>query len=132
MPKKSTLAKEPILWKDRKRRFGLPLSFTRYTVYEDRLILKIGFFNTVTDETLLYRIMDIQLKRNIGQKIFGVGTVRLHTSDKSHPTMELKNIKKSEDVRRMLSKQIDLQRTARGISGSEFIGGRPHGAEHRQ
>ena len=37
------------LWKDRKRYFGLPLSFTRYSLSEDRLFcekgVQSGFFH---------------------------------------------------------------------------------------
>ena len=33
------------LWKDRKRYFGLPLSFTRYCLSEDRLFISEGFLN---------------------------------------------------------------------------------------
>ena len=31
-----------IIWKDRKRFLGLPLSFTRYSMSEDRLFLSVG------------------------------------------------------------------------------------------
>ena len=123
MAKKISIENEEPLWKDRKRILGLPLSFTRYAVFEDRLLLKIGFFNTMMDEILLYRIMDVRLSRKLGQKIFGVGTVILISADKSHPTLELKNIKQSDKVRQLLSRQIDRQRTARGLTSRELLGG---------
>ena len=46
---------EPIeyLWKDRKRHLGLPLSFTRYRLSEDRLFCETGFLNIMSDEVLL-------------------------------------------------------------------------------
>ena len=123
MAKKISIENEEPLWKDRKRILGLPISFTRYAVFEDRLLLKIGFFNTMMDEILLYRIMDVRLSRKLGQKIFGVGTIILMSADKSHPTLELKNIKQSDKVRQLLSRQIDRQRTARGLTSRELIGG---------
>ena len=128
MAKKLEMEKEEILWKDRKRFLGMPISFTRYEVTEERFILRQGFFKTTTDEILVYRIMDIRLVRTLGQKIFGVGTVTLISTDKSSPTLELKNIKRPDDVRRFLSKQIEKQRVAKGISRNEFLGGGgPHG-----
>ena len=130
MAKKPAVEKEKILWKDRRRRFGLPLSFTRYIVSGERLILKRGFFKTITDEILIYRIMDIRLTRKLGQKIFGVGTVTLISTDKSQPMLELRNIKHPDTVRRFMSQLIDQQRKARGISGSEFLGGM-HAGAHR-
>jgi len=122
MAKKLVAEKDTVLWKDRRRRFGLPLSFTCYEICEERLTLRRGLFNTVTDEVLIYRIMDIQLVRKFGQKIFGVGSVLLVSTDKSHPTLELKNIKRSGEVRRFLSKLVESQRAARGISSREFLG----------
>ena len=123
MANKIKLEKEEILWKDRKRHLGLPISFTRYELNEERLVLRHGFFKTVTDEILIYRIMDVRLVRTLGQKIFGVGTVTLISTDKSTPILELKNIKKSDDVRRFISKQIEKQRIAKGVSKNEFLGG---------
>ena len=49
------------LWKDRKRHLGMPLSFTRYQMSEDRLFLSQGFLNIKDDEVLLYRVRDIDM-----------------------------------------------------------------------
>ena len=40
------------IWKDRKRYFGIPISFTRYMLSEDRLFLSVGFLNIKDDEIL--------------------------------------------------------------------------------
>ena len=63
------------LWKDRKRFLGMPLSFTRYRLSEDRLFCETGFLNVKSDEVLLYRVRDLRLTMSLGQRIFGVGTV---------------------------------------------------------
>ena len=115
-------SEEKILWKDRKRFMGMPLSFTRYQVTEDRFITKVGFFKTETNEILLYRILDIRLVRTFGQKIFGVGTITLFSADKSHNTLEIKNIKKAEAVRRFISKIVEQERVQKGITGREIYG----------
>ena len=61
-----------IIWSDRKRTiFGLPLSFTKYSLTNDRLFIQTGLFTTVEDEVRLYRIMDVKLTRTLGQKLFG-------------------------------------------------------------
>ena len=51
------------LWKDRKRRLGLPLSFTRYALSEDRLFCETGFLNLKSDEVLLYRVQDLEREK---------------------------------------------------------------------
>jgi hypothetical protein len=122
MKLKLELKDEEILWKDRKRRLGLPLSFTQYIVSRERLIVKRGFLKTETDEVLIYRIMDIRMVRTLGQKIFGVGTVTLISTDKSAPSLDLKNIKAPDKVRRFLGDLIEQQRAAKGVRSSEFLG----------
>ena len=116
------LLDEKILWKDRKRFLGMPLSFTRYEVTDDRFITRVGFFRTETNEILLYRIMDIKMIRTFGQKMFGVGTITLFSADQSHSTIEIRNIKKPDAVRRFLSKIVEQQRVQKGLTGREIYG----------
>lgn len=113
---------EDILWHDRKRILGMPISFTRYQVTADRFITSKGLFRTETDEILLYRVLDLKLVRTFGQKMFGVGTITLYCADQSHPTLEIKNIKKPDAVRRFLSKAIEHERTIKGVTGREIVG----------
>ncbi len=110
------------LWKDRRRILGLPITFTKYEVTDDRFTTHKGLFNTETDETLLYRILDIKLVRRFGQKIFGVGSILLYSADKSHPTFEIKNIKNPSAVHKLLSRTVEQARTAKGLTGREIYG----------
>jgi len=129
MSKNLVFEKSEIIWKDRRRYFGLPLSFSRYEVTKDRLTTHEGFFRTVTNELMIFRIMDIKLVRTLGQKIFGVGTVIVMSSDKSCPELHLKSIKRSNEVRLFLSRLTEEERAAKGVSKSEFLGGVPFGGE---
>ena len=130
MAKKLELEREEFLWNERKRHFGLPLSFTKYQMSKERIILRRGLLRTVTDEVMIYRIMDIRLVQTLWQKLFGMGTVTLVSTDKTTPILELKNIQHSDDVRRFLSNLVEQQRTEKGITGSEFLGGHRSGHGH--
>ncbi len=110
-----------ILWHDRKRHFGLPISFTKYSMSEDRLFVETGLLNLSQDEVRLYRILDLQLKRSLGQRIFGVGSIIVSSSDKSLGTFEIRNIKNSANVKEMLSVQVEQQRRANRVVGREFM-----------
>ena len=92
----------PIVWKDRKRILGMPITFTRYSMSEDRLFLETGLLNTRQEEVLLYRVRDISLKITLGQRIFGVGSVLVQSSDKTMPVLELKNIRRPREVKETL------------------------------
>lgn len=111
-------------WSDKKRFFGLPLSFTYYTLSDGRLNIKRGFLATHYDEVMLYRIYDIKMIQTLWQKLFGVGTVILYTSDASTPQkiIRLINIKEPLKVRDLLSRRIELARDEKGGQVAEFIG----------
>ena len=119
------MAMEPInyLWKDRKRYFGLPLSFTRFRLSEDRLFLEKGLLNITADEVLLYRVRDLELNMKITQRIFGVGTVVVHSSDKSIPVLELVNVKKPREVKEMIHKAVEESKLSRQMRTMEIMGG---------
>lgn len=116
------ITEEQVLWHDRKRILGMPISFTVYEVDESRLTIRKGLLNTTTDEMLLYRILDLKMQRSLWQKIFGVGTVILYTADQSSHTTELQNVKHPEKVRKFLSRIVEQQRNAKGITGREMFG----------
>ncbi len=116
------LSDEPLLWSGRKCYLGLPISFTRYSFDSNKLYVKTGLFNLKTEETLLYRVLDIQLKRSLGQRIFKVGSVVLVTADKSTPNIELKNIKGSERVQKALSNIVEKERDEKRVLGKEMFG----------
>ena len=109
------------IWKDRRRRLGLPLSFTRYALSEDRLFLSVGFLNIKDEEVLLYRIRDINSSRTLWQRLFGVGTVSVVSSDKTMPTLVLKNIKKPLYVKELLHQQVEEMKIARKVRLGEIM-----------
>lgn len=110
-----------IIWKDRKRFLGLPLSFTRYALSEDRLFQSIGFLNIRDEEILLYRIRDINTTRTLGQRLFGVGTVTVVSSDKSMPVLVLKNVKDPTMVKELLHQQVEEMKIRRRVRVGEIM-----------
>lgn len=110
-----------ILWSDRKRFMGMPLSFTRYALSEDRLFLSVGFFTIKDDEILLYRIKDISVRRSLWQRIFGVGSIHIASADKTNPTLVLKNIKKPLHVKELLHSQVEEMKLQRRMRFGEMM-----------
>ncbi len=110
------------IWQDRKRPiFGLPLSFTKYGLTEEKLIIETGFLSKNEEDIQLYRIMDISLRRSLFQRMFGVGTIHCCSGDKTTPEFDIKNIKKPRYVKELLSEKIELQRDKKRVSGREFF-----------
>ena len=109
------------LWNDRKRYFGLPLSFTRYALSEDRLFVSEGFLTIKDDEILLYRVRDIDTRRTLWQRLFGVGTVVVSSSDKTMPNLVLKNIKDPVFVKELIHKQVEETKIKRRVRFGEIM-----------
>ena len=110
------------IWKDRKRTFlGLPWSFTRYRLTEDKLIIDTGFFTRREDEIRLYRIMDIGLKRSLGERILGLGTIHCCSGDKTSPEFDIKRIKKSRDIKELLSDLVEKRRLEHRVGVREYM-----------
>ena len=121
------MAKETdYLWKDKKHHLWFPISFTTYYIEDGRLMIKQGFFNTILDETLLYRIVDLTFRQTLAGKIFGTGDIILKTKVDSTPEITLKNIKRPVEVRRLLSQAIEESRQSYNVVGKEFYGGPTH------
>ena len=109
------------IWKDRKRYLGIPMSFTRYAISEDRLFLSVGLFNIKDEEILLYRIRDINTSRSLWQRIFGVGTITVLSSDKSLPTLVMKNVKNPMGVKELLHEQVEQMKIQRRVRVGEIM-----------
>jgi uncharacterized membrane protein YdbT with pleckstrin-like domain len=99
----------------------MPLSFTRYALSEDRLFLSVGFLNIKDEEVLLYRIRDISSSRTLWQRLFGVGTVTVVSSDRTMPTMVLKNIKHPVAVKELLHAQVEEMKIRRRVRVGEIM-----------
>ncbi len=110
------------LWSDRKRTlFGLPLSFTKYSMTEERLFIEQGFLNKKEDEVRLYRIMDVSLSRSFGQRLFGVGTIHCCSADKSLKDFDILSIKNPKEVKEQLSELVEKQRDTKRVTNREFM-----------
>ena len=109
------------LWKDRKRYFGLPLSFTRYRLSEDRIFVEKGFLNIHVEEVLLYRVRDLELTRSLWQRIFRVGTICVYSSDKTSPHMDLVSVRDPKMVKELIYQKVEEAKTARRMRATELV-----------
>ena len=116
--------KHEVKWKDRKRTiFGLPWSFTRYRLTDDKLIVSTGLLSINEEEIRLYRIMDVTLKRSFGERLWGLGTIHICSSDKTTPEIDIKRVRQSADVKEMLSDMVEVARKKNRVSAREFMSG---------
>ena len=111
---------DKLLWSDRKRHFGLPLSFTKYAISEDRLFQSTGILNLKYEEILLYRVRDLSLSRSFGQRLFGVGSITVTSSDKSRPVLVIHNVKEPAAVKELIHEQVEDMKIRRRVRFGEI------------
>lgn len=100
------------MFEERKRSlfFGLPLSFTKYKVEQERINIHKGFFRIVENDTLMYRIQDVTLVRSLFERMFGLGTVICFSSDVTDPKLELVHIKNAREIKDYIMRTSEVER----------------------
>jgi len=112
------------IWTDKKRTiFGLPLSFTRYFLTENKFITRSGLLKVQEDELELYRVTDKKLILTLRQRIFKCGTIMMHVKDVDTPIKIVKSVKKPRQVLEQLDKYINLNRDKYRVRGRDMVGG---------
>ena len=102
--------------------FGLPFSFTKYTIKHDVLTVNTGFFNHQENDCYMYKIQDVQLKRGFFQRMSGLGNVICYTGDTTDKELVLKNIKHSKEVKNYILKNSEVARLKRRTLNTLNIG----------
>lgn len=121
-----------IIWKDRKRPFlGLPWSFTKYELTEQKLIINKGLLNVTEEEIRLYRFVDVTMTQTLWQRLFGVGNLHCDTNDRSSGKFVIELVKNPRKVKELLSDAVEAERDRKRVSVREFMAdtGEADGAE---
>jgi len=107
--------KEDVVLKERKRWlfFGIPWTFTVYSLNEDLLTIDSGFLKTEENDCYMYKITDAKLTKSLGERMFGLGTVTCYTGDTTDKVIELKHIKNSTAIKDYIIKESEAARIRR-------------------
>ncbi|MCI5727554.1 MAG: PH domain-containing protein [Clostridium sp.] len=124
------MKEQDVVWKDRKRILGMPISFTKYYIKNNRLYMSAGLFSNQEDEIMLYKIMDLRVNISLLDRIFRVGTVTIYSRDESNREMKLLKIKHPKKVRDMLSEKVESLKKNMKIQGREMYGAAAHEHEY--
>ncbi|MCR4763915.1 MAG: PH domain-containing protein [Lachnospiraceae bacterium] len=102
--------------------FGLPWTFRTYFIYDNDLVIRAGLLNQKEDDCYMYRITDVRLNRTFSQRIFGLSSITLYTSDVSDSTIVLKNIRKGHEIKDFILENAERCRLMRRTVNMQNIG----------
>ena len=93
--------------------FGLPFTFTKYTVKEDMVTIDQGLFKIVENDCYMYKIQDVQLTTSLIERLFKLGTIMCYTGDTTNPNLQLIHIKNSRAIKDFILKKSEEARIKR-------------------
>ena len=93
--------------------FGLPFTFTVYTVKEDLITIEKGFFNKKENDCYMYKVQDVEHTATFFERLVGIGTVVCHTGDTTHPQLFIEHVRKSKDIKNFILEASEAARIRR-------------------
>ena len=93
--------------------FGLPFTFTKYTIQEDMVTITKGLFKVVEDDCFMYKIQDVKHTTTLLEKMFRLGSIVCYTGDTTHPVLKLEHIRNSKAIKDFLLRQSEETRLKR-------------------
>lgn len=76
----------------------LVIKNTKYELTTERLKTRTGILNKITNELELYRIKDYSLEQPFFLRLFKLSNIKLITSDKTNPMVNILAIKNGENT----------------------------------
>ncbi len=115
---------EVTTYQERKRLlfFGLPWTFTKYTITPDMLTINQGLLKAEENDCYMYKIQDVKLVATLTERLFGLGTVICYTGDVTNPEIHLEHIKNSKEIKDYILKAAEAARIKRRTLNTVDIG----------
>ena len=93
--------------------FGLPFTFTKYTISEDGITINTGLLKTVENDCYMYKVQDVTLTATLFERLFRLGTIVCYTGDTTHPQLLLQHIKNAKPIKEFLLEASEKARIKR-------------------
>jgi len=87
----------------------------QYTLTDQRMILRRGVFSRSTDYVELYRVKDSHFTQTFIERLLGLGTIRLRTTQDSLPVVDLSGMNGPESLWNQIRTLVEARRDAKGV-----------------
>ncbi len=98
----------------------LKIKCTKYELTNERLIIVSGVINRKTAEIELYRVKDTTMEEPFYYRIFGLGNIKLITSDKSLPEYYLDAMPNAKEFREKMRELVEDLRVKKNVRELDF------------
>ncbi len=102
--------------------FGLPWTFTKYEIRDNDFPIIKGFFTVREHDCYMYKISDVEITRSFLQRMAGLSTIVLYTSDVTDRTIVMKNIKHGKEIKDFILHASESARIRRRTVSMQNIG----------
>lgn len=115
---------DEVRYRERKRLlfFGLPWTFTKYTITDDMLTVDEGLLKVEENDCYMYKVQDVKLTATLGERLFGLGTVTCYTGDVTNKELSLVHIRHAREIKNYLLKASEEARIRRRTLHMQDIG----------
>ena len=115
---------EEIKYQERKRLlfFGLPWTFTKYTISQDMITVDEGLIKVEENDCYMYKVQDVKLTATLPERIVGLGTIICYTGDVTDKELRLSHIKHAKEIKNYLLKASEAARIKRRTLNMQDIG----------
>lgn len=79
-----------------------------------------GLLNVRQEEILLYRVRDLGASQTLWQRIFGVGSITITSTDKTAPVLLVKNVKQPFEVKELIHETVEELKISRRMRVGEM------------
>ncbi len=102
--------------------FGLPWTFTKYEIRENDFTIIKGVFTVRENDCYMYKISDVEITSSLLQRMAGLSTIVLYTSDVTDRTIVMKNIKHGREIKDFILQASESARLRRRTVSMQNIG----------
>lgn len=100
--------------------------FIRYYITSQQVIERRGVLSQTTESTMYENITDVKMNKDINERIFDVGDLKINTAGHDGATIRLRGLKDPENYKKVIEDNINR---AEGNSTNQNFGGNNGGFE---
>lgn len=102
--------------------FGLPWTFTKYSVKEEVITINTGLLSTRENDCYMYKVQDVELTVSLWERIFGLGTIVCYTGDTTNPKLLIEHVKNAKMIKNFILEESEEARRKRRTMNTLDIG----------